>query len=159
MKDATLSPCRRYRYALWREWLMGDGTCLFVMLNPSTADGDHDDATVRRCISFAQRWGYRRLAVANLFALRSTDPKLLKTSKSPIGPDNDRHIHDLAAGAAAIYAAWGALPDLFSHRERHVRAILRAAGPPVRVLALTKNGHPRHPLYLAGTVEPQDWAA
>ena len=40
--DALLSPCRRYRYALWRRW--GDGPpAMFIGLNPSTAD----DPTIR----------------------------------------------------------------------------------------------------------------
>lgn len=36
-RGADISPCRRYRYTLWRKWGPG-GTCMFVGLNQSTAD-------------------------------------------------------------------------------------------------------------------------
>ena len=55
--SAVLSPCRQYRYALWRKWADGPQV-LFVMLNPSTADESVDDPTIRRCISFAKAWGF-----------------------------------------------------------------------------------------------------
>src|ERR1700691_893264 len=65
---AVFSPCRRYRYALWREWgvlpgMPDKGYVLFVGLNPSTADETRDDATIRRCIAFAQAWGYSGLCM------------------------------------------------------------------------------------------------
>ena len=67
----------RFRYWLHRD-LASDGRegLVFVMLNPSTADAMHDDPTVRRCMAFGRRWGYRELTVVNLFALRATKPEV-----------------------------------------------------------------------------------
>ena len=72
-RGADISPCGRYRYSLWRKWGPG-ATCMFVGLNPSTADETADDPTIRRCMAFARDWGYGALCMANLFAYRATDP-------------------------------------------------------------------------------------
>lgn len=146
---AVLSPCGQYRYCLTREWLMGEGVVLFVMLNPSTADAEADDPTIRRCIGFAQRWGFRGLAVGNLFALRATDPQQLKRVADPIGPENDRHLIWMSNGADVTIAAWGTL-GAFRNRDQRVLGLLRGT---VEHLGLTKQGHPRHPLYLRADVE------
>ena len=147
---AVLSGCGRYRYALTRgDWLDGEGTCMFVMLNPSTADAREDDPTIRRCVGFARSWGFARLVVANLYAFRATDPRGLWAAEDPVGPDNDRWLWDLSYGAHEVIAAWGA--------TRHpggadrVRAVLEALGSPhdsTRCLGQTMALHPRHPLYV-----------
>lgn len=164
--SAIISADKRYRYALWREWDTGTGTCLFVMLNPSTADAEEDDPTIRRCIGYAKRWGAKRLAVGNLFALRSTDPKLLNTSKDPIGPDNDEWLAQLVTTADLAICAWGAVSGFPERRAVAVRYILRhpetvldadrplALKPRLRCLKLTQKGHPSHPLYLRKDLEP-----
>jgi hypothetical protein len=104
---AELSPCRRYRYRLWRRW--SDGPVVnFVMLNPSTADAEQDDPTVRRCVGFAKSWGAGGLVVTNLYALRSTDPKALWTADDPVGPENAFHLGSGALGADTVVCAWGA---------------------------------------------------
>ena len=139
---ALLSPCGRYRYRLTREWLMGEGTVLFVMLNPSTADAETDDPTIRRCIGFAQRWGFRGLAVGNLFAWRATDPRELRQAIDPVGPENDRHLVEMSHAANAVIAAWGAGGG---RRGQYALRLLRGT---VEHLGLTKQGYPRHPLYL-----------
>jgi hypothetical protein len=98
MSSAIMSPCGTYRYALSRNLetprLFNAVTqrCLFVMLNPSTADASTDDATIRRCKAYASSWSYHVLDVVNLFALRSTDPTALREHTDPVGPDNDSHI-------------------------------------------------------------------
>jgi hypothetical protein len=83
-RGATLSDCGRYRYRLWRRWADGP-TVLFVMLNPSTADADVDDPTIRRCIGFARSWGAGALEVVNLYAWRATQPAELKAAVGPVG--------------------------------------------------------------------------
>jgi hypothetical protein len=152
-RAAEISPCGRYRYALGRRW--GDGgTVAFLMLNPSTADASKDDATSRRCISFARGWGYGGLVLANLYAFRATKPADLWKAADPIGPDNDGHLTRVAAGCDRIVAAWGA-----HARPGRIAAVLALPGMDrLAALALTKNGQPRHPLYLRGDLTPQAWA-
>ena len=134
----------RYRYRLWRRWAPGRQV-LFVMLNPSTADETTNDPTIRRCAGFARSWGFASLAVVNLFALRATDPARLRAARDPVGCDNDRHIAAAAAAAHAVVVAWGMHGDLHA-RDRDVLALLAQHRP--RCLGLTRDGHPRHPLYL-----------
>lgn len=58
-KDATLDKTRKYRYVLKRQWGADDDNFVnFVLLNPSTADENADDPTIKACIKFAQNWGY-----------------------------------------------------------------------------------------------------
>ena len=86
-RSAIISEDQRYRYSLTREW--SDAPyCIFAMLNPSTADADKDDHTLRRVIRFAQAWGYGGVIVVNLFAVRSSDPKTIRTEDDPVGPEN-----------------------------------------------------------------------
>lgn len=147
-KSAELSPCGRYRYTLRRAGLGGSiETINFIMLNPSTADAEIDDPTIRRCIRFTSDWGYNELVVTNLFALRSTDPKALATAADPIGPDNDRHIAQQAAAAALVVCAWGAHGALRG-RAAHVVRLLASAGIQPMCLSMTAGGQPGHPLYL-----------
>ena len=88
-KNAIFSDCRKYRYVLSRTWNDKKKTILFIGLNPSTADEKIDDPTIRRCINYAQNWGYGSLLMVNLFAYRATIPTELKNVKNPIGNDND----------------------------------------------------------------------
>jgi len=108
---AEFSPCRSYRYSLWRSWsglLPSDkGYAMFVGLNPSTADEANDDPTIRRCIGFAQAWGYDALFMANIFAFRATEPEVMKAADAPVGTDNDRLLLELAGNAGIVIAAWG----------------------------------------------------
>lgn len=160
-RGALLSPCQRYRYLLWRdlsEPLFTDvgGKCLFVMLNPSKADHMIDDPTVTRCMRFAADFGHASLVVANLFALRSTDPDALLREADPVGPENDLTLRGIASEASRIICAWGA-HRMVEGRVKDVLAILRADGRKVHHLGLTKDGHPRHPLYLKADVRPTLW--
>ena len=144
IKGAVLSPCGRYRYSLTRTWPTGRGTVLFIMLNPSTADAETNDPTIRRCIAFARRWGFRRLDVGNLFAWRATDSRELRTVSDPVGPENDRRLMHLSKCADVTIVAWGA-HGAYRNRDLDVLALLTGK---VEHLGLTKLGHPRHPLYL-----------
>jgi hypothetical protein len=143
-RGAVFDPSRRYRYRLWRRWAAG-APVLFVMLNPSTADAERDDPTIRRCVGFARAWGFAGMTVVNLFALRATDPARLRRARDPVGRDNDCHIAAAAAGAGTVVVAWGTHGELGA-RDRAVLALLAPHRP--RCLGLTRGGHPRHPLYL-----------
>lgn len=153
-KTASVSgeaEAERYRYTLRREipGLGFEGTVLFVMLNPSTADDNVDDPTIRRCVSFATRWGFARLEVGNLYALRSTDPASLFASDDPVGRDNDRHLEAMAGRATEIIVAWGATRHPFPKRAQDVLRRLEFHCR-ANCLGQTKQLHPRHPLYVRG---------
>src|ERR687886_2684884 len=140
IRRAAFSRCGRYRYALWREWGPGRSTVLFVALNPSTADHRRDDPTVRRCIRFARDWGFGSIALANLFAYRTPEPRLLRRVDDPVGPANDRWLSRLVREAELVVAAWGARGD---HRGR-AAAVAPCLGR-LHCLGLTQGGAPRHP--------------
>jgi hypothetical protein len=99
--SAISSPCRTYRYSLFRVWNPKFPSVMFVGLNPSTADEQEDDPTVRRCVGFARKWNFGGLILVNLFAYRSTDPAGLLEAEDPVGPGNDKHI--LASARAVTY--------------------------------------------------------
>lgn len=142
---AVISPCERYRYSLWRTWDPAGARVLFICLNPSTADGSTDDQTVRRCVSFAKRWGFGSLAMGNLFALRATDPRELRAATDPVGPENDAWLKRLWDESAEHVAAWGIHGSLFGRGEE-----VRASFSGFKCLGVTTAGHPRHPLFVRG---------
>lgn len=150
-RSAEISPCGTYRYALRRTWNPARPAVLFVMLNPSTADAEHDDRTIGRCVGFARAWGYGGLLVGNLFAYRATRPRDLRAVAEPVGPENDQWLEVLAREAGAVVAAWGNDGRLRA-RDAHVLQLLDAA----RCLCLkrTKAGAPWHPLYVQAGVAP-----
>lgn len=165
---ANISACWKYRYSLEREWrgshdpknwrwLGGKDAngepygepkdCVFVMLNPSTADDSIDDPTIRRCVGFARSWNFERLTVVNLYAYRATKPADLfafeKAGGDVIGDNNLEIIRDVAQRSGLIVCAWGANADAYHAEE--VRGWMH--GKPHFALGFTKEGHPRHPLY------------
>ena len=96
-----------YRYTLERDWGGVFGTVLFVMMNPSCADLDCDDATVSKCIRYVRRWGFDRLLVGNTFAYPATDQKRLLEVEDPVGPENDQHLLAMATLADQVVFAYG----------------------------------------------------
>jgi hypothetical protein len=145
-KSAELSPCGRYRWWLHRSGLGGHGVVCFLMLNPSTADAEQDDPTIRRCIGFARAWGYDVLSVRNLFPLRATEPRVLRTTEiDPTG--GARGLVEALVGATAhrLVLAWGAHVPF--GRDRLILSHLH--GVPLWCLGITRRGNPRHPLYVA----------
>lgn len=149
--SAVLSPCRTYRYALERRW-GGGPFVLFVGLNPSTADESADDPTIRRCIGFARAWGFGGLLMGNLFAYRATDPRDLVAAADPVGPDADVWLTTMAMRSGLVIAAWGA----HAMAKRRAPDALAALGE-VHALGATKDGSPRHPLYMRADSQPKPW--
>lgn len=160
-RSAILSDDGQYRYRLDRWWAdMDDGvtkrpTVCFVMLNPSTADADVDDPTIRRCIGFARSWGYGRLIVVNQFGYRATEPgNLLRHGwggGDVYGPDNARHMDGAFVDASLVICAWGASEATGGRRGfpfTNIPMVAGKRGCKVKALGLTKDGHPRHPLYM-----------
>jgi hypothetical protein len=152
-QGALFSPCRRWRYLLWRRWDSERPVCAFIGLNPSTADETVDDPTVRRCIGFARAWGYGALHMLNLFAWRATDPVLMmKEGREAVGPLNDEYLKAVHDAAGITVAAWG-VHGAFLNRDREVCKMLGD----LHCLVLTKDGHPGHPLYLRGKLTPMPY--
>ena len=161
---ATFSPDGLYRYDLTRHWGdEGEAVCLWVMLNPSTADATKNDQTISRCIYYSIREGFGGLAVCNLYAYRATQPgDLLKAGAAARGPDNEATIEDWLERPAvtACVCAWGAtkLTGLPPRPDVEIMAN-RAQGVGVRLLCLgrTRNGQPKHPARLGNDAPLMPW--
>lgn len=150
---ATFSPCRKYRYRLWRYWDKSKKpTITFVMNNPSTADEIDNDPTVERCEHRARMLGYGGMEVVNLFAFRSTDPDVMKSENDPVGADNNEAIIEAAKNSGRVVCAWG---NHGGHMDRgaEVVKLLRKHGITPYCLTVTAEGHPGHPLYVGYDVE------
>jgi hypothetical protein len=153
VNSAAFSPCRTYRYSVVRRLdLLNEDYCVFIGLNPSTADEQTDDPTIRRCMGYARAWGYGWLIMLNLFAYRATDPNVMKAAADPVGPDNDTFLRSHMAGAGIVVAAWGNHGSYLG-RDVAVRAML----PNLHFLRMTRDGSPGHPLYLPASLKPQKW--
>ncbi|TCD59486.1 hypothetical protein CWE17_01575 [Synechococcus sp. BS56D] len=171
VSGTVFSACRRYRWILSRS--LGGGqapSLIFIGLNPSRADGERDDPTLRRLQGFARSWGYGRLVVLNLFALVTPSPAVLRRSAEPVGRANDAVLKawlrrwSLAPQQWDLWLGWGAAGGLHD-RDQRLLALLRAVlpqrlacgGAPPGVLGLTRGGYPRHPLYLPAGQLLQPW--
>lgn len=155
--SAVFDASREYRFALTRRRHEGTGCCMFIMLNPSTADAFQLDPTVTRCRNYAWGWGCHKLVVGNIFALRSTDPQALYRCPDPVHPRNMEILRKLAANADMVVCAWGVHGALLGQGNT-VRAMLaELPETPVYYLGLNKDGSPKHPLYLSKDLVPTRW--
>lgn len=152
-----------YRYWLERDWWTADmrdrervpgqvDLLTFVMLNPSTADGEVDDPTIRRCIGFAEREGATAMHVMNLYALRATDPAELLTHPDPVGVGNDELLKSIPKHHTRFktVVAWGAHKMATPERVSVLTDAAAEVGTDLWCLGKTKSGAPRHPLYVKG---------
>lgn len=160
---AVFDSTRLYRYSLWRRWAEPwlfdsphwcNDMVLFLMLNPSTGDESENDPTINRCIQFTKDWGYNGLVVANIFAIRATDPIDMKKAGDPVGPENNRAISYFVEHCAKIITAWGN-HGIHNSRSTAIRDLLR--GRLVHHLGLTQAMEPKHPLYLKASTQPTLW--
>jgi hypothetical protein len=146
-RDAVISECGQFRYLLRRTWEANRPRALFVMLNPSTADAEIDDATIRSCIRLSKGLSYGSFEVVNLFGFRATDPANLAKAPDPVGPHNDGSIERAVARCDVAICAWGAHP-MAESRAGPVRNMIRLQRPAAFCLGKTKSGAPKHPLYI-----------
>ena len=161
-QNAVFSSCGNYRYVLTRQIGADQRTATFILLNPSTADATRNDPTIRRCIGFARQWGCGRLVVLNLFAVRATKPTDLKRAVDPVGPDNKKWFERMlrfppptaAFAPGPLICGWG-VHGTFRDQDQTVLGWLAALGVQPVALGVTKDGHPRHPLYVPYTVRPR----
>ena len=144
-RQAHISDCGQYRWSLSRTWDSDKPRCLWIMLNPSTADHLVDDPTIRKCMGFARQWGCGSIEVCNLFSYRATAPKDMMAARDPVGLLNDTILREATALCRINVAAWGSL-GRFQNRDVAVYRLL--CDVPLECLGRTKDGHPRHPLYV-----------
>lgn len=149
---AFFSPDRQHRYLLWRTLGKTGPTVLFIGLNPSTADEEANDPTIRRCLGYAKAWGCSRLLVANLFSFRATKPEDLKRADVPVSPDNDNWLASALQYADLTIVAWGNA-GLWRGRQNEIAPLL--FNP--QCLGITKLGAPRHPLYVTVNLRPVEF--
>ena len=154
--SALYSPCGTYRYALTRIWDALAPKLLFIMLNPSTATELKNDPTIERCERRAKALGYGSFCACNLFAYRATDPRDLKKAKDPIGPDNLAQLMIAARGSDAILCAWGTHGSYMGMGPA-IQILLVSEGFALYHLGLSKDGHPKHPLYIGYRTSPTHW--
>jgi hypothetical protein len=152
----VFSPCRQFRYQLTHSWepMFEQKEIAFIGLNPSTADENQLDPTLRRIKGFCQSWGYNKFHMLNLFALRSTDPKGLKEVHDPIGPENNATLKKYAESNIPVIFCWGTNAHLFS-RDNQVFQIFERFNP--QCISISKIGYPEHPLYLKADLQPKDF--
>jgi hypothetical protein len=156
--SADFSDDGQYRYSLRRTWDDSLPSCMFVGMNPSTADLTHDDPTLAKCRRFAVKWGYGTLLMANVFAYRATNQRRLLEVRDPIGPHNDDAILALAHDAHLVIMAYGKPHVRLRQRGPLVAKLIRQhAGKSPHILRLSKDGVPSHPLYLPETLLPVPW--
>lgn len=148
-----------FRYSLEREWNPSKEGVLFVLLNPSTADDNIDDNTVKKCIGFAKQWGYGSLEIVNLFAYRATDPKVLflaeQEGKDVIGPKNDKYIQEAMDRAEKTIVGWGEMGKNALERCKQVQNMLQ--GKEIECFGVGKKMQPKHPLMLKYTTPLQNF--
>jgi hypothetical protein len=138
----------RYRYSLWRVWSAHNPRIAFILLNPSTADEERNDPTIRRCIGFARAWKFGSVEVVNLFAYRATGARGLLKIDDPVGDENDLFLIQAVERCSTVVVGWGIRGTLLG-RDSQVLSLL-AGRKDVFCLGITKNGQPRHPLYVKG---------
>lgn len=137
-----------YRYSLTRVWDPTLPTITFVLLNPSTANAEQLDPTLRLCVGFAKRDGYGGMVIISLYAFRTKDPKVLLAAADPVGPENDSVLGNLTG---IVVAGWGA--NASAKRVAQAMAVL----PQLHTIGVTSDGHPRHPLYVRADAPLMKW--
>lgn len=156
-RTAQISPCGKFRYRFGRAWADAK-PLVFVMLNPSTADADVEDATIRRCVRFAHAHDFGGIDVVNLFAYRATKPEDLRRAGYQVGPENDQHIVDAVRGAGAVCFAGGSnVAGL--ERPQVVLPLIRAQAVEPQCLCIKRSGYPQHPLMLPSNCRLQPFTA
>ena len=148
LTGAVFSPCRTYRYSLWRRLTLDPEPVLVLIgLNASTADERENDPTIRRCMGYGCAWNYGTLIMVNLFGYRATDPKVMKASDDPIGPDNMDWLTRAIESADMAVAAWGNDGEYMEQGARILKLF-----PSLYALKMNVSGQPAHPLYLPKTL-------
>lgn len=154
--DIVIGP---YRYKLSREWNPSRPHACWAMLNPSKATRERRDPTDKKVEKFTRAWGFGGYTIVNLAALQATDPDELALAEDPVGPGNPEHFWEAVAAGDLVVAAWGAsYPKSLASYVAHIAHRMRDLYEP-QVLGLTKDGDPRHPLYMPDATVLTRWEA
>jgi hypothetical protein len=152
--EAYFSLDRRYRYWLLRQWDASKPVFCVVGVNPSTADEEKDDPTIRRDLGFADRLGYGALLKLNVGAFRSTDPKKWRKAEDPIGKENtafDLLVYIQQFNAKCVVAAWGKNGTYAKPQCADIVQVFEAANVPLWCWGYNSDLTPVHPLMIAYT--------
>jgi hypothetical protein len=153
--DAEFSKCGRYRHWLVRDWRGGgrrfsldDSFALWIGMNPSTAEANIDDPTIRKEMVFTQREKLYCYVKVNVMDFRSTSPDWLRSPGIVPCSDVNRGMIGLFADRAAkIIVCFGRL-----HRSlrQYGEAVLDdLKDKELWCLGTNNDGSPKHPLYLS----------
>ena len=138
-----------YRYSLKREWDDYNlRKAVFVLLNPSTADDRVDDRTTMRCISFSKKLDCGSLEVVNVFAYRSRNWRELgnMSLEEATGPENRFYLENALHSGSEIIVGWG--ENCTMHHRDYEELSEWFKGYMPNCLGTTRDGHPRHPLFV-----------
>ncbi len=151
-----------YRYILGTR---GENPLICIGINPSTAEPDHLDNTLKSVQRIALAGGFDSFVMFNVYAQRATDPDAMERTCNPLLHRENMAAFDYVLSLSkspAVWAAWGAiiekrdylldcLRDMIAIGEKR-NARWFSAGP------ISKKGHPHHPLYLRkdAPLEPFD---
>lgn len=141
---------KKHRLYLTRDWDCNLPKILFIGLNPSKADGKDDDPTIRRCISFARRWGYGGMVMMNLFLFVTPYPEeLIGENAGMYQAINLNKMENIKCEDVVL--AWGSFKILRQH-ESHIQRVIDLF-PNAYCLGRNKDGNPKHPLFLKSTTK------
>ena len=151
--SAIYSPCKSYRYSLVRRQINAKKHLLFILLNPSTATEIKNDPTITRCQNRSEALGYKAFIICNLFAFRTKSPKVMKSVRDPIGPENNSIIQESLNLADQVICGWGNHGTHLNQSETILK-IIKASQTTAFHLGLTQNSQPAHPLYISYKQKP-----
>ncbi|HBC85953.1 MAG TPA: hypothetical protein DCZ94_03260 [Lentisphaeria bacterium] len=152
--DCIFSPDRKYRYVLKHRWddLMPEKACMWIGLNPSTADEQQLDPTLRRIRGFCITHEFNCFYMLNIFAFRATDPKIMKKESDPTGPENDRWLKEISDKCTLVVACWGTHGKHIGRSDAVIK-LFSSHDKTLHCLGKTKEGYPVHPLYIPADAE------
>ena len=141
-----------YRYILGTR---GQNPLICIGINPSTAEPDNLDNTLKSVERIALGNGYDSFIMFNVYAQRATDPDTMERSCNALlhreNLEAFRYVLSISP-KPAVWAAWGAIIEKRAYLSQCVRDMV-AVGQTYGAQwycagAITKRGHPHHPLYL-----------
>ena len=161
-REAIFSDCKQYRFLLTRKIDTGffntsEKNITFLMFNPSTADAEEDDPTIRRVIGFATREDCTNIKIVNLIPFITSKPSALNLNTAFGTGEYIFTLINTLVSSDKIVVAWGAIgekyPDIF---QTALKNIAQTMGRKKELLysgkffslGTTVGEHPKHPLYI-----------